>query len=225
VIYRALKAVVVLGTSTALEAAPDQAQTVGAQTAETSHMNSAPTPSSTAPAPIPAPAAAGQLASALIANQVPLGMPDQDTASITGHISAAIAAGLPKFEPLPRASSTAAAATKHEEATTGITSLSAYIVRDSKIPTEDQILTYEARADITMNKYLGPSDGLDRGILNRYTLQQLWQKIPLLGTLPFVGTPAHMSNEDRGFDAGGANDTIPYPHPPPKAKDGSDEIK
>ena len=34
-----------------------------------------------------------------------------------------------------------------------------------------------------------------------------------------------MSNEDRAFDAGGANDTIPYPHPPPKARDGSDEVK
>jgi hypothetical protein len=43
--------------------------------------------------------------------------------------------------------------------------------------------------------------------------------------IEFVGTPGSMSNEDSAFDAGGANDTIPYPHPPPKARDGSDEVK
>jgi hypothetical protein len=151
--------------------------------------------------------------------------PDHNATSITNDISAAIAAGLPGYKPSPKATDIAVAGQKPDQPTAGITSMSEFIVRDTKIPSEDQVLTYEAKAEIAMNKYLGPSDGLDRGVLNRYTLSQLWQKIPLIGGLPFVGTPVHMSNEARGFDAGGANDTIPYPHPPPKAKDGSDEVK
>ncbi|HEY1764640.1 MAG TPA: hypothetical protein VGF85_06930, partial [Opitutaceae bacterium] len=105
------------------------------------------------------------------------------------------------------------------------TSLPAFIVRDPKVPTEDQILTPMGKAKIEMDKYLGPSDSIDRGVLNHYTLTQLWMKIPILRALPieFVGTPVRMSNEDRAYDAGGANDTIPYPHPPPKVKDGSNE--
>ena len=154
-------------------------------------------------------------------------MPDRETGPTSSYISSEIAAGLPRFDPSYKALTTPDTKTtsngKAVQTASGIESMPAFIVRDAKIPNAEQILTYKGAADIAMNKYLGPSDGLDRGVLNRYTLSQLWQKIPILGALPFVGTPARMSNEARGFDAGGANDTLPHPHPPPKAKDGSDE--
>jgi hypothetical protein len=36
-------------------------------------------------------------------------------------------------------------------------------------------------------------------VLNRFTLPQLWRKIPVLGVLPFVGTRKQISNEDRAM--------------------------
>jgi len=96
--------------------------------------------------------------------------------------------------------------------------MKAYVVRDVKIPTDEVIMTPKARAKVAMDKYLGPSDGLDRGLLNAVTLTQLWKKIPIIGGLDFVGTEKAMSYADRAYDAGGANDTIPYPHPPPAVK-------
>jgi hypothetical protein len=154
-------------------------------------------------------------------------MPAYNPQSTSSYISSVIAAGLPKYDPSPKAIDMAAAGAKSDgkaiQTTPGIALLPAFIVRDAKIPDEDQILTNKGKAKTAMDKYLGPSDGLDRGVLNRYTLVQLWKKIPILSALDFVGTPGQMSNEERAFDAGGANDTIPYPHPPPQVKDGSDE--
>lgn len=168
-----------------------------------------------------------QPADPAVGSEASFEMPAYSPKANSSYISSAIMAGLPKYDPSPRAIDLAASGARPAgsqiQATPGVSLLPAYIVRDAKIPDEEHILTYKGRATIAMNKYLGPSDGLDRGVLNRYTLTQLWQKIPILGALPFVGTIGGMSNEDRGLDAGGANDTIPYPHPPPKVKDGSDE--
>jgi hypothetical protein len=163
-----------------------------------------------------------------------IGNPAGSEDATSRHISRMIFAGLPKFDPSPTATDLAVAGSKSDgkplQSNPGVALLPAFIVRDTKVPNEGQILTSKAQANIAMDKYLGPSDGFDRGVLNRYTLKQLWQKIPILpgflsifGGLQFVGTVGSLSNEDRAYDAGGANDTIPYPHPPPKAKDGSDE--
>jgi hypothetical protein len=177
----------------------------------------------------PDPVSGGWPASLPGATETLTGMTAYGPGSTSSNISAMIAAGLAKYDPSPKAIKTATAGTSPKEkaiqATTGIISLPAFVVRDAKVPNEDQILTAQGRAKIAMDKYLGPSGGLDRGLLNRFTLKQLWMKIPILRAFPieFVGTPVRMSNEDRAFDAGGANDTIPYPHPPPKVKDGSDQ--
>jgi hypothetical protein len=148
---------------------------------------------------------------------------NDDAHPTSAYISAAIAAGLPKFVPKQGGGdagiAAADAARKAAGSDAGITTMPAYTVREAKVPDEERILTYAGRAKVAMDRYLGPSDSLDRGLLNRYTLPELWKRIPILGRLPFVGTPVHMSNEDRGFDAGGANDTIPYPHPPPEEKE------
>jgi hypothetical protein len=153
--------------------------------------------------------------------------PGFNPGSTSRYILSEITAGLPRFTASSNASNVVAGGTNNDgkafAATPGTELLPALIVRDAKVPSPEQILTYEGRAKIAMDEYLG--DGLDRGVLNRFTLKQLWMKIPILRSLPieFVGTPARMSNEERAFDAAGANDNLPYPHPPPKVKDGSDE--
>jgi hypothetical protein len=158
-----------------------------------------------------------------------LGKPGINSGSTSRYILSEITAGLPQFSSSSKASNVVAGGTtnggKAFAATPGTELLPAFIVRDEKVPSPEQILTYEGRAKIAMDEYLGPSDGLDRGVLNRFTLKQLWMKIPILRALPieFVGTPARMTNEERAFDAAGANDNLPYPHPPPRVKDGSDE--
>jgi len=197
--------------------------------ADASSIILVPRPLSSVNTPTPDPRPGSWPASLPVAAETLTGTTAYGPGSTSSHVSAMIAAGLPKYDPSPTAIKTATPGTSSEEkaiqATTGIMSLPAFVVRDAKVPNEDQIPTAQGRAKIAMDKYIGPSDGLDRGLLNRFTLKQLWMKIPILRALPieFVGTPVRMSNEDRAFDAAGANDTIPYPHPPPKVKDGSDE--
>jgi len=226
-IGRAPQIVVVLTAATVSAAAQSGRPTASANTVDTSTIVLAPRPPAAPQPPNPDPEAGSRPASSAVTTEAPSGMPRCSPRSTSGYISSAIAAGLPKYGPSPRATDPATAGTNPDgsafHAMPGISLLPAFIVRDARGPTEDHILTSSARAKIAMDKYLGPSDGLDRGLLNRFTLRQLWMKIPILRALPieFVGTPVRMSNEDRALDAGGANDTIPYPHPPPKAKDGS----
>lgn len=153
---------------------------------------------------------------------VPGDTPAEEPHASSSYITAAISSGLPKYRPpqlaAPQANAAIAAGAPAKPGA-DITSMPAFIVRDVKIPTDGKIMTYKARTKVAMDKYLGPSDGLDRGLLNAVTLTQLWKKVPILGSLIDFKT---MSNEDRALDAGGANDTIPYPHPPPKVKNDPD---
>jgi hypothetical protein len=217
-----------MAVAASAEAQGDEPATT-ANPADTASIILASKPTAAVQPPAPGPDAGNQPGSLAGTTDPSSTMPGYSPASTSSYISAAIAAGLPAYDPSRKAIDKASAGTSPDgranQATSGIALLPAYIVRDVKIPDQDQILTYKGKAKIAMNKYIGPYDGLDRGVLNRYTLQELWQKIPILGALPFVGTPAHMSNEARGFDAAGANDTLPYPHPPPKAVDGSDDVK
>jgi hypothetical protein len=126
------------------------------------------------------------------------------------HILEAISSGLPRFEvkdaPVNPAAPHAAPA-RQKPAVGEVTSLPAFTVRESKMQREEKFLTYKARTKILMDAYMGDSDGLDRGVLNRFTLAQLWKKIPVLSMLPieFVGTDFHMSAEERALDDAGAN--------------------
>jgi hypothetical protein len=69
-------------------------------------------------------------------------------------------------------------------------------------------MTYAGWTQPLVDKYMGPSDGIDRGILNRFTLAQLWAKIPIIGRLPFVGTPVHVTQAERALDDAGANNPL-----------------
>jgi len=225
---RALQIIVVFMAVAVSAKAQDEKPKATEHTADTSSINLAPRPVTTVQLQTPAPGTSNRPVPLAIATETSFRTPAVSPESTSSYISSLIGAGLPRYNPSPKAIDMAAAGAKSNgkanPTAPGIALLPAYIVRDAKIPDEEHILTYKGQAKIAMDKYLGPSDGLDRGLLNRYTLVQLWRKIPIIGGLPFVGTPGQMSNEYRAFDAGGANDTIPYPHPPPKVKDGSDEV-
>jgi hypothetical protein len=145
---------------------------------------------------------------------------NDDSVSSSPRLSAEIAAGLPKFVPKKPESTGKAGAenpvARQEAADPDISTLPAVTVTETKLPTDERILTFKGKAKKVMDLYMGDSDGLDRGVLNRFTLPQLWRKIPFLGKLPFVGTPGSMSNEDRAYDRAGANDPLGRPVPPPE---------
>lgn len=79
----------------------------------------------------------------------------------------------------------------------GVASLPTYVVNEGRLPTAAQVMSRRAIEEVAMNRYLGPKDGLDRGLLNAVTLKQLWQKIPVLGKLP-LPIP-NVSNEERAM--------------------------
>jgi hypothetical protein len=140
---------------------------------------------------------------------------DEDSHASSARLSAEIAAGLPKYVPKGNEPAPAARPAPPQErqaaADPSVSVLPAVTVTEARLPTPEGILTKEARAQKFVAAYMGDSDGLDRGFLNRFTLQQLWKMIPILGRLPFVGTPGHMTNEQRAFDRAGANDPLGRP--------------
>ncbi len=63
----------------------------------------------------------------------------------------------------------------------GIVRLPTYLVRgDLRLPDEYHLLTPQARQDAVVKRYVGEPSGLDV-LLNKYTINTLWKKIPLLG--------------------------------------------
>jgi hypothetical protein len=144
---------------------------------------------------------------------------EDETHTTSARISEEISAGLPKFVPkkdqAPAPDTPANPAAKPVAADPTISVLPTVTVRETRLPSADRVLTYEGKAEKVVAAYMGDSDGLDRGVLNRYTLKQLWQKIPFLGGLPFVGTPVRMTNAERAYDRSGANDKLGRPVPSP----------
>jgi len=102
---------------------------------------------------------------------------------VSPRLSAYIAAKLPRYDP---ARAGGAARLPADAAHPGVMRLPDYIVREPRLPDETEILTEHGRDLAAMNKYLGPSDGLDRGYLNAITLGDLWRKIPVLKMIPFI---------------------------------------
>jgi len=70
--------------------------------------------------------------------------------------------------------------------------------RQFRPPNGLEVLTDKGRQELAMDTYLGKKDGLDRGLLNRWTLPELWAKIPVLKYLP-LPIPA-ITNEERALD-------------------------
>jgi hypothetical protein len=112
------------------------------------------------------------------------------------ELSAMIAAGLPKYAPpAPRPAAPPPAAGDSPWGKPIL--LPQVVVRTRKLPSAGEV-TGTAWEPL-LEKNLGSRDGLDRGVLNRYTLGELWQKIPLLNLLNFIGTSGSMSNEQRAL--------------------------
>jgi hypothetical protein len=111
--------------------------------------------------------------------------------AISARSAALLAAAMPKFEPLP---TTAAAepvipsASDGEIPAAGIVRLPEYFVRERKLPTAAEVEKAEV-ARRAMEKYLGPENGLDRGVLNLITSKQI----------PFLRFLGSISNEARAM--------------------------
>lgn len=132
-----------------------------------------------------------------------------DGHATSSYMLSAISAGLPKFNPAESQDSPAAGSPAAVNAVTaGVTAMAAFTITEKKLPRAREIVTYKGWTEPLVDKYMGPSDGFDRGVLNRFTLAQLWSKIPILGKLPFVGTAAQMSVSERALDDAGANDPL-----------------
>lgn len=102
-----------------------------------------------------------------------------------------MAAEMPKFDPLHAGTAGPAsaplAAPAPELPAEGIIRLPSFVVHDQKLPTELEVMTPEELTRYAMNKYLGPEDGIDRGVLNLANVRQFWNKIPVLGSFPLLG--------------------------------------
>jgi rhomboid family GlyGly-CTERM serine protease len=119
--------------------------------------------------------------------------PPPSERAVSPYIAAELATTIPKYEPPPPVAAASAAPDPN------VLRMSAYLVREPKLPTPEEVLTQKGIASIAMDRYLGPADALDRGVLNHFTLVQLWQKIPVLGAIPFVPFGS-ISNEARAME-------------------------
>ena len=91
----------------------------------------------------------------------------------------------PKFNP-PKAPDPATVPVNPDDPPRNdIVRLPLFMVRDSRPPTEYDVLTEAGRATALARRYLGPQSTLDRN-LNAVNLVSLWKSIPLLGRIPFV---------------------------------------
>ncbi len=124
----------------------------------------------------------------------------------SGEISAMIKAGLPVFESKPEDLKVDKSALAEKPKAlaefappSGVVRMSPYVMREKKPLTDDVILNSKGVTFEAMDKYLGSTDGWDRGFLNAYTLPELWSKVPLLGMIPFAGPPGTVTNEERAL--------------------------
>ena len=121
--------------------------------------------------------------------------------AISPHVAALLAATAPKFEtPDPAAMKPEVARMdiSADKPANGIIRLPSYMVREPRLPTPEQVMTARAVEQYAMKKYLGPENGLDRGVLNLFTIAQFWRKIPVIGQIlppPFLS----ITNEERAM--------------------------
>jgi hypothetical protein len=107
--------------------------------------------------------------------------------AISAHMAEVLAAKLPPYDPTkreaPKPAESSPVLTDTAPTDPNIVQLPKVIINEGRLPTPEEILTEAALAEIAMNRYLGSKDGLDRGFLNRFTIAQFWQKVPILGKI------------------------------------------
>jgi hypothetical protein len=112
---------------------------------------------------------------------------NEDGHIVSPYLSAAISDGLPTFKAAPRlpdVSLTAVPAPQAEAAAMDTVEMPKYVVRESRPLNQDQLLIITGKANFAMNRYLGDTNSLDRGVLNHFTFPELWSEIPVLKFLP-----------------------------------------
>lgn len=121
------------------------------------------------------------------------------------ELKSLIKAGLPVFGTKPADLAVSdkavspAPAVSEAAASPGVVRMDPYVMLDKRPLTDEAVMTDKSWADFAMDKYLGGIDQFDRGLLNAYTLPELWAKIPIVGRLPFAGTPGTLTNEERAM--------------------------
>jgi hypothetical protein len=122
----------------------------------------------------------------------------------SSRLAMMVAAGLPKFDPKQACGSNSGQTEARPSKAIAdlaqpydVTRLPTFTVRASRLLPEDEVFTNKGLAELAMNRYLGPADGIDRGLLNAVTLPGLWKKIPILGRIPSM-LPG-MTNEARAM--------------------------
>jgi hypothetical protein len=119
---------------------------------------------------------------------------------VTPRVAAMLAAAVPKFAAAtPDTTSPAAEMPRvapPQQPANQIVRLPSVVVRERRPPVREEILSDAELAKIGMNRYIGPYDGLDRGVLNLFTIKALWNKIPVLGRYDLMG---FQTNEERGL--------------------------
>lgn len=117
---------------------------------------------------------------------------------VSPRVASLLAAAAPKFQPPdtpPPSPSPILRRAGQEESERDIVLLPRFIVRDRALP-PPEVADKRAFERKIMDQYLGPRNGVDRGVLNVITIAQIWKKIPILGAIspaPFNS----ISNEER----------------------------
>ncbi len=119
---------------------------------------------------------------------------------LSPRVAALFAAATPRYSAPPAAENglTVRTADGPDQPANGIVRLPDFLVREAKLPTPEEVRSRKELERWAMDKYLGPESGFDRGMLNLFTLPQLWRKIPVLGQILPCPIPA-VTNEERAM--------------------------
>jgi len=106
---------------------------------------------------------------------------------VSPHLAEALAEKMPAFEPKTAdQKGKAQAEAVDDRPANGIVRLPRYVVREPKVPSERDVRSPRGLEVHAMNKYMGDSDGITRGVLNRFTLGGVWDRF-VKGRIPLIG--------------------------------------
>jgi hypothetical protein len=140
---------------------------------------------------------AGLITAAMAAAQESLPAAVKTAIGVTPQTEAVIAAGLPVFAAKKIDLKTEAVPTDSVAADTtasGAVRMPDFVLSSPKLPGAEEVMTRAEMEKMAMNRFLGSETGLDRGFLNLITIDELWQRIPVLGRFEFLSS---VTNEQR----------------------------
>lgn len=105
---------------------------------------------------------------------------DPESHASSAALSRNIASSLPKFQPKPQSEISEPENSAAHSAREPAVMLPRFLVREPRPIEENDVATAQAKEDAIVKRYVGKPSGLDVA-LNKFTLNILWKKIPLLG--------------------------------------------